>query len=235
MVVSNNIEVKLNNIPEELTHLVQWVVWKAITEKDKIKKVPVDPKTGKPASVSDPSTWGSFEQAVSAYQERGYSGIGFVFTKNDPYVGIDFDDCFNDETLAPTVLKFVSKLNSYTEFSPSGCGIHTIVKGALPGGGLRHNKIEAYDTGRFFTVTGNICDGVGEDIKESQHGLDFLLADHFPRRKQNIGTNSTIIEELFNKKNGTKLKSSRIFMKSKNPNIYAIDLNFGSFFLNNNL
>nr|WP_319393435.1 phage/plasmid primase, P4 family [uncultured Desulfobacter sp.] len=207
MVVSNNIEVKLNNIPEELTLLVQWVVWNGISNGDKIKKVPVDPKTGKSASVSDPSTWGSFEQAVSAYQGRGYSGIGFVFTKNDPYVGIDFDHCFNEEMLAPEVLQYISRLDSYTEFSPSGRGIHTIVKGALPGGGLRHNKIEAYDTGRFFTVTGNICDGVGEDIKESQHGLDFLLADHFPRRKQNIGTNSTIIEELFNKKNGTKLKS----------------------------
>lgn len=52
MVVSNNIEVKLNSIPEELTLLVQWVVWNGIRN----KKVPVDPKTGKPASVSDPST-----------------------------------------------------------------------------------------------------------------------------------------------------------------------------------
>ena len=117
MVVSNNIEVKLNSIPEELTLLVQWVVWNGIDNGKKIKKVPVDPKTGKPASVSDPSTWGSFEQAVSAYQERGYSGIGFVFTKNDPYVGIDLDHCFNDETLASEVLKFVSKLGLGSNFA----------------------------------------------------------------------------------------------------------------------
>jgi putative DNA primase/helicase len=89
-----------------------------------------------------------------------------VFTKSDPYVGIDFDDCFNDETLAPTVLKFVGKLNSYTEFSPSGNGLHTIIKGGLPAGGLRHNKIEVYDTGRFFTVTGNMYDGIENEIRQ---------------------------------------------------------------------
>ena len=207
MIVSNNNKVKLNNIPEELTLLVQWVVWNGIRNGNKIKKVPVDPKTGKPARVNDPSTWGSFEQAVSAYQGSGYSGIGFVFTKNDPYVGIDFDDCFNDETLAPTVLKFVRKLNSYTEISPSGNGLHTIIKGELPGGGLRHGKIEVYDTGRFFTVTGNMYDDVKNEIREASDGLKFLLAEHFPRRQKTISNDDTFIEELFNKKNGAKLKS----------------------------
>ena len=87
---------------------------------NKIKKIPVDPKTGKSASVSDPSTWSSFEQAVSAYHGGGYSGIGFVFTKDDPYVGVDFDDCFNEEILTPEVLQYISRLDSYTEISPSG-------------------------------------------------------------------------------------------------------------------
>ena len=48
---------------------------------------------------------------------------------------------------------------------------------------------------------------VQNEIREASDGLKFLLADHFPRREKNIGTNSTIIEELFNKKNGAKLKS----------------------------
>ncbi|WDP92397.1 MAG: hypothetical protein HUN04_22810 [Desulfobacter sp.] len=205
--VANNKEVKLNNIPEELTLLAQWVVWNGITQGNKIKKVPVDPKTGEPARVNDSSTWGTFEQAVSTYQKDSYSGIGFVFTKNDPYIGIDFDDCFNDETLAPTVLKNVSELDSYTEVSPSRNGLHTFIKGELPAGGLRHDKIEIYDTGRFFTVTGNKFGDSPWEIKHCQHGLDSLLDEHFPRQERNIGTDSTIVEKLFNKKNGTKLKS----------------------------
>ena len=41
-------------------------------------KVPYCPRNGTRASCSDPSTWSSFEQAVSAYREGGYDGISMT-------------------------------------------------------------------------------------------------------------------------------------------------------------
>ena len=46
-----------NNIPMELRALPQWVVASA-------DRVPLNPRTGQPASVTDPSTWATFEEAI---------------------------------------------------------------------------------------------------------------------------------------------------------------------------
>ena len=62
---SNNTEVTLKNIPEELIEFDQWVAWKAIHTENKIKKIPINPKTGQTAKVNDPDTWTSFEDAVN--------------------------------------------------------------------------------------------------------------------------------------------------------------------------
>ena len=47
----------LNNIPLELRSLPQWVCSGA-------DKVPVNPRTGQAASVNDPATWSTFEEAI---------------------------------------------------------------------------------------------------------------------------------------------------------------------------
>lgn len=52
--------------------------------------------------------------------------VGFVFTRDDPFVGIDLDHCRDPETgkIKPWALEIVAKLNSYSEVSPSGTGLH---------------------------------------------------------------------------------------------------------------
>ena len=71
-------------------------------------------------------------------------GIGFVFTSDDRYTGIDLDKCRNPKTgeISPKAVEIVRLLNSYTEISPSGCGLHIILKGKLPPGGNRKDGIE---------------------------------------------------------------------------------------------
>jgi primase-polymerase (primpol)-like protein len=49
---------------------------------------------------------------------------------------------------------YIDKLNSYTEISPSGTGVHIYTKAKLPSTGRRKNNIEFYNSGRYFTVTG---------------------------------------------------------------------------------
>lgn len=143
-----------NNIPHELRLLNQWVVWKFVaTDDGKPTKLPYNPRNGHLASTTDPHTWASFEEAVNA-SFNGYSGIGFVFTRNDPYCGIDLDATEDPEAFA-TQLRVFNAMQSYSERSPSGKGLHIIVKANLPHG-RRRSFIEVYSSERYFTFTGNV-------------------------------------------------------------------------------
>ena len=201
---SNNTKVTLKNIPEELIEFDQWVAWKAIHTENKIKKIPINPKTGLTAKVNDPDTWTSYEDAVNCLENGGVDGIGFVFTKNDPFVGIDFDKCFVDETISETTEALIHQIGSYTEISPSGKGLHTIIKGQLPEGGIREGKLEIYDTGRFFTVTGNHLPDTPSEIMDCSGKVDALLKNHFTRTRP-VDSDRSILENAFKK--NEKLKS----------------------------
>lgn len=100
----------------------------------------------------------------------GLDGIGFMFSVSDPYTGIDLDKCLNAETgeLEPWAQRCVDLFNSYTEITPSGKGLHIIIRGKLPGKGRKKGKFEVYDRGRFFTFTGNVFDGNDSDSTQAE-------------------------------------------------------------------
>lgn len=145
------------NIPDELKACRQW-----ICHKDKIPKSPLYNGNAKP---TDPATWGSYEQAIRAVSRDGYSGLGFVFAADSPYCGIDIDHCIDPDTgeINPNALEIVEIMDSYTEHSPSGTGLHIIYKGAEHPEWKKKVKdalgsgadLEMYQSGRYFTVTGN--------------------------------------------------------------------------------
>jgi putative DNA primase/helicase len=146
---------KLANFPAELRALPQWVTWNYETRGDKRTKVPYCPRTHRRASSTSSSTWADYETAISASSTPGYSGVGFMFAP--PYVGIDLDHCRDIATGAvePWAAAIISELNSYTEVSPSGTGLHCIINGTIPPGGNRRGRCEMYSAGRYFTVTGD--------------------------------------------------------------------------------
>ncbi|MBA2276201.1 MAG: hypothetical protein H0W06_00430 [Chloroflexia bacterium] len=147
-------------IPAEMKLLVQWVNWRwARTDDGHWTKVPIDSHTGALASSTNPTSRSSFT-AVLARVERGdVDGLGFVFTNDDPYVGIDLDKVIEPDTgvIDAEAKGIIDNFGSYTEISPSGTGIHIIVKGRLPEGvtGRRQGHIELYQSGRYFTMTGH--------------------------------------------------------------------------------
>src|SRR5690606_7285455 len=96
------------------------------------------------------------EAVTSQKNSNGrYDGIGFVFTKNDPYCGIDLDDPQGDIETYERQLKIFNFINSYAELSPSGKGLHIICKASVPHGRKR-SFVEIYSEGRYFTMTGNV-------------------------------------------------------------------------------
>jgi len=144
----------------ELARYNQWVAWKIEPSKGtgEPTKVPYNPITGGKASVTNQGTWGSFAQAYQACQENvAYSGIGFVLTELDPFVGVDLDKCINPETreIEAWAQAFIDKLESYTEISPRGIGLRIITKGLVKLPRKRKGRLEIYQDRRYLTLTGN--------------------------------------------------------------------------------
>jgi putative DNA primase/helicase len=175
-------------VPRELRDLDQWVLWKTARRDGKATKVPCQATAGAMnASSSDPTTWSDFDAAVDFASDprNGAAGIGFVFSKDDGYVGVDFDGCLEAGGIADWAAPWIKQLASgfYAEVSPSGNGLKFWLKGKLPGtGGKRkiegrdHTGIEVYDKGRFFAVTGNAFGGPCREIRDHQPFIDRLYA-----------------------------------------------------------
>ena len=166
-----------NNIPSELRKLKQWVCWNSF-------KMPINPKLEwiSPASVTNPDTWGSFEQALEACKRFNASGIGFVFTKDDSFVGIDIDGCRNPNNgkIEAEAMIIAREMRSYTEVSPSGKGLHIIVKGWLPFRGKQGDVLEIYGYGRYFTMTGQHYRPTPKIVKERDGELIKLIKKYYP-------------------------------------------------------
>lgn len=197
-------------IPNEMRTYRQWICWRSVERNGaKATKVPINPRTGNLASVTVPGDWGTFIEACEASQN--HSGIGFIFTKNDPFFGIDLDHTFDDKEAFERQKKIVEAFSSYTEFSPSGLGLHIIAKGTLPGNGRRRSAIEMYDDGRYFTMTGNIfrdlpisnCQDVGNILYDQLGGAvqKFEIED-----REQKHSDEEIIAQAENAANGDKFK-----------------------------
>lgn len=174
----NDLNNKLIPDPYQLKVCPQWVVWRYGRERacNKYEKVPTDPITGKRAKTNAPGTWTTISEAKAVLLEkRGYDGVGFMLSRDDPYSVIDLDDCRNPETgeVEAWALEIVRRFASLTLVSPSGTGLHIWLRGTLlhllPGerGGFKRRGIEAYSAKHFMTWTGNVYSG---DIIEERQG-----------------------------------------------------------------
>lgn len=152
-----------SKIPNELKKEKNWVCWT-------VDKLPKNPHTGQNAQSNNPSTWGTFEEALNACDKYNFDGVGFVFD-GKKYFGVDLDKCLDDDDL---VTEFVETLGSYTEYSKSNLGIHIICKGKLPDGRRRRGNVEMYCTGRYFCCTGNVFDDKYVDIKDCTESIKVL-------------------------------------------------------------
>jgi hypothetical protein len=181
-----NIDIDLSAIPATLQDREQWLCWRTETRDGKLTKVPVSPHDGDFGKVNDPSTWASFEVAVDALTKDEIAGLGFVFTEDDTIAGVDLDDMRDPETeaLSDRAEEIVDRLESYTEVSPSGTGLHVLVHGFVPDGRARNDGIELYDSGRFFTVTGQQLPETPSEIKVRHDALAAVHESYVAREEE---------------------------------------------------
>lgn len=198
-----------------MQELKQWILWKyEDTGGKKLSKVPYQ-INGDRAKPNDKTTWSDYNtvKAVLYNFDNEYDGIGFVFTTDDDYVGIDLDFGIAENVKDD----IINTLDSYTELSPSGKGYHIIVKGKKTVGANRRNNIEIYDNLRYFTITENIINNKNT-VQERQKELDYIckkyLCDAPKQSNNNTGTTITstlsddeIIKLAGNAKNGDTFKA----------------------------
>lgn len=174
------------NIPDELKELDRWIVWKSEERGDGKTKVPLAPWATdgiRTIDKSNPWTWASFDTAVDWAQKTPHWGLGFVFTDNEDIVGIDLDGHVEDGNLSDTANEIVDLVDSYTEVSPSGTGLHIICRGELPPGMANKNEsagVEIYDNGRYFTFTGRSIRN--DELREAQDAIDELQEEYLESR-----------------------------------------------------
>ena len=163
-------------IPDALAARPQWVAWDYVRRSGRWTKLPIDPASRRPAKSNDPGTWNSLPSALAV---PNVAGVGFMFHADDPFCGIDLDDCRDPETgsLTAECQRIVDAFNSYVEVSPSGTGVKLFIKGTLPNGaGRKCGHIEIYDRGRYFAVTGRPAFRPVRKIRNAQKELDHLAA-----------------------------------------------------------
>lgn len=206
-----------NQIPESLKSLRQWVCYRTTDRGNgKLAKIPVDPKTLNDAKANDPSTWASFAEAVAAAERHGLAGIGIEFANG--VFGVDLDGVINAGQLSPEAADIVATLDSYTEYSPSGTGLHILCKGSIPPGKRRKGAVEMYETGRFFTVTGKPY-GTPRELQERTQAAAIVHrryidpqeptgAQESPRAPQRgTETDADILHKAFNCRNGAEIRA----------------------------
>ena len=194
-------EPDVDAIPETLREREQWICWryKWDADRDEWTKVPVDAENGGFASSTDPDTWTSFGAAVGCHEDGSTNtdGVGFVFDEDGMVTGIDLDDCRDPDSgdLEDWAGELLDDVPTFTDVSPSGTGLHLYGLGFVPDGGNRGDvpdapgHVEMYDSGRFFTVTGDRVDGTPATVEQVNDGIDAVHA-RYVRDDHDVDTDS---------------------------------------------
>lgn len=200
---------RLDAIPAELKGLPRWVAWTAVDRGDgkKATKIPVNPATGGNAMSDNPSTWGSFDAAVSRATKDALAGIGLMFG-GDEMVGVDLDDVWDSAAgkfSNPLAEVFVRSMDTYTEVSPSGNGVKMWLRSSVPPGKctgvITHSGVsvayETYHKGRWFAVTGHVMPQYGNGaVQERTAKYSRMLelgAKSKPKKKANPDGKATAV------------------------------------------
>ncbi len=153
-------------IPQELRGRPQWLVWRYEANpnpaKTKPLKVPYwtngQKRHGIQGDAKDRSHLVTLDVAIRALNARmnnPYTGVGFAFLPDDGLIGVDIDKCIDLETgeISEMASRTIDGCASYTEYSPSGTGVHIIVTGTTETFKSNLIGLEVFCSSQFFTFT----------------------------------------------------------------------------------
>jgi putative DNA primase/helicase len=171
------------SVPVALKELRAWLPFKITLRsrqdaKVKTSKVPYN-SSHKPAKYTDPHQWMTFEAACEMLRCGSYNGIGIVIDRSFGIVGYDADSCISDGAVTEKAREHLAVLNTYSEISLSGAGLHCLAYGRLPPTGRRRDGFEMYCDKRFLVVTGLHLAGTPKQIERRQAEVEAVHEDIF--------------------------------------------------------
>lgn len=182
----------LDNIPDAMKALPNWVAFRTEQVDGKIKKVLLSPNKGasdvkylKWAKSDDPTTWATFEKAAAFAKKYKLDGLAFAMSGSG-MTCIDLDHHI-DENGKPSKLaqKFIDAAQgTYIEKSVSGRGLHIFYAGERPNGYQNRNielDLETYDSARFMSMTGNLYGSAPKEINPPSAELNNLLKSYLAK------------------------------------------------------
>lgn len=162
-------------LPEQLKKDGRFCLWKYEERNGRMTKVPYQ-TNGRKASSADKNTFSDFRLAVNAMD--GYDGIGMGAF--DDFCMVDIDRCVFGGKLTQMAEDIVERMDSYTEFSPSGTGVRIVCKASSlsydTGRYYINNQklgLEIYAAGvtkKFCTLTGNVIRNRGVEERSTEIG-----------------------------------------------------------------
>src|SRR5258708_5178376 len=172
---------KLNVNTPAMQALIPGLQWVCFDQ----EKKPISPVTLKGVSgalVEGNTDWVSHEAALKVREANSWlKGVGREFIKSQNLTGVDFDECIVDGQIEPWAQAIIARLNSYTELSPSGKGVHIWIYGSIPDNigadpdGI--SNVEMYDHERYFTITGKHLEGTPTTIEDRREEILTLHAE----------------------------------------------------------
>jgi putative DNA primase/helicase len=210
--------IAFDSIPAELRCKMQWSCHRA--------KVPFDAKILNPArmksaaaSSTNEATWASYEQAVKTWQASQkwalpYDGIGFML--NSDFVLADFDHCITEGQVTHLAVARIKALDTYSELSYSGTGIHCIARASIPNA-VKRPDCELYHHSRFVVMTGKSLVGTPSEIQDCQAQIAALHTEISPPKATRQATHcvftscslsdTEVIEKALGARNSAKFRA----------------------------
>ncbi len=184
----NNKPVKrlyVENIPQALKAIPQWIVWNWQWNGKKWNKPPLR-LDGSGARVNEVKSAYSFED-VSKVADS-FDGVGFIL-EGSSIIGVDIDNCRNSVTgeLTQFATDVINQLDTYCEVSPSGEGVKLLIRTTengierLNGYRCKNDRVglEVYCRGRYFTITGDTHSE--KDIRLADETFWKFMDEHLKR------------------------------------------------------
>lgn len=206
-------------VPEAIKNLRQWIVWRYEERpgEPKSAKVPYNPnakhkrkdnwqpvKNDKGFIVPEYSggamsnktnTWGTYEEACKAMDCGIFKGLGIQLYNG--LCGIDIDGCIENGEFIGPAKAIMNIMDTYTEYSPSGTGIHLLFYGDIKNNKNLYKKnpnngVEIYSKGRYFTFTGRYINDKVVDERSQQ--IEQVQLEYM--RKNNNSQSTNVIQKV---------------------------------------
>jgi hypothetical protein len=161
-------------------------------------------------------------------------GLGYILPHEPPadnserVVFVDLDDVRDPRTgeIHPTAQEIVEELDTYTEVSQSGEGLHCLLFGALPTHlgqviadidsdpyvGDKPPAVEIYDSARYCSITADVLHD--KPIRDGQDALETIIDDYTDEQVEEETDDSEVVENFISSPSGDSSSSD------KNKNMY---------------